>query len=479
MASTRTLQVVIAGDASQARAAFAATETGATGFGAKMDALSDKMRTVGRNMTLGVTLPIVGGLALATKAAVEEEASIESLSQALHRNWSFTKQQTAAVEDQITKWQNSTGIMDDKLRPALANLARAGMDWTQSQRTMNTVMDIAQAKHLDVETVAKAVAKAYDGNVGALSRLGIATKDASGATLTFDQIMKNAADTMGGAAAKHAETAAGKMEILRAKFEDTKEQIGSALIPILTQVGDVLASVASAFSSLSPGQQELIVWAGLAVAAIGPLLTVVGNLKGAFNLVSGAITSMTNVAWNPYLAALALAAVAIVAVTLAFKTQGEQIDVNIGKFRELNNEQLVRYVQNIQLIGQATGNSNLVHEAFNRVLAEDTTQAQRFIEALGAAGQNTDWYTKKLETHVQQQVTTQRETDASKAKVDALTESYKRVPASVYTHVGVNTDDAQWTMQQLLNKMYELRDTPWVVSVGVTADATNPFAIRP
>lgn len=54
-------------------------------------------------------------------------------------------------------------------------------------------------------------------------------------TLSFDQIMKNANRTFGGATTKNATTAAGKMQRLKVQLAEAGEQIGTALLPVLAQ----------------------------------------------------------------------------------------------------------------------------------------------------------------------------------------------------------------------------------------------------
>jgi hypothetical protein len=73
-----------------------------------------------------------------------------------------------------------------------------------------------------------------------LARLGIKIKDLNGDTLTLDEIMQNAADTMGGAMAEQADTAAGKMARFRVSMDEAKETIGAALLPLVEGLTDAL-----------------------------------------------------------------------------------------------------------------------------------------------------------------------------------------------------------------------------------------------
>ncbi len=177
------------------------------------------------------------------KAAIEEQKAQALLAQSLKTTTGANKEQVGQVEKWITATQNASGIMDDELRPALSSLLRVTGSVTKSQSLLKTAMDVSTATGKPLQAVTLALGKAYNGSTGALGKLGIKTKDAAGHALSFKDIMVQLKDKMGGATAAAADTTAGKIAILKARFEDTKEQIGGALIPVLLQLGATLASV--------------------------------------------------------------------------------------------------------------------------------------------------------------------------------------------------------------------------------------------
>lgn len=300
----RTLRVDIVGDASKARQAFSDAGTGAQGLEAKLGAVSEKMKSVGKTLSTHVTLPLVAGLGFATKAALEDEASADKLATTLHNVTGATKDQIGAVEDWILKTSMASGVADDQLRPALQNLVVATKDVGEAEREMGIAQDIATAKGLDVEAVTKAMAKAHGGNVGALGKLGIATKDASGATLSYDQIMKNAQQTFGGATAKHAAIGAGGMARMKVAMNEAAESIGQVLIPFLAQAGQWLSKLAGWINNLSGPQKTWVVGIALVAAALGPLIGLLGTLG----------TVLSFIAANPVV--LIIAALAAIGVGL-------------------------------------------------------------------------------------------------------------------------------------------------------------------
>lgn len=230
---TQTLRLVVTGDASRA-----ARELGKVSGSVKR--MGAGLRTAG-TMAIGALGPIAAGLAAVTKEAIDEEKEMALLSKAIQNNTKDTRAQVEATEEWITAQQNATGIADGELRPALAALVAVTKDTGKAQDLLSTAMDIAVAKGKPLLTIAEALAKAQNGNIGILSRYGIATRNAAGETLTFDQVMQNAAKTFGGAASTAATTTSGKFSILKAKFADMREEIGTQFIPIALKLGEGLS----------------------------------------------------------------------------------------------------------------------------------------------------------------------------------------------------------------------------------------------
>jgi hypothetical protein len=170
------------------------------------------------------------------KAAIEDEAAQKRLATALENVTGATEAQIAAVEKQILKTSLATGVADDKLRPALQRLAVATGDVTQSQDLLSLALDISAGTGKDVETVANALAKAYEGNTSTLSRLGVGISAAEAKTLGFQGVIKQLSDTFGGTAASQAETFEGRIARLQVAFDETKETVGAALLPIIERL---------------------------------------------------------------------------------------------------------------------------------------------------------------------------------------------------------------------------------------------------
>jgi len=262
-------------------------------FQKKLALMSTRLSAMGRKMTMAVTLPIAAGLTMATKAAMEENAQMEMLDKIVRQNTGATKEQVAGLERWIAAQQKASTFSDGQLRPAVQELTAVTKDLGEAQDLTTVAMDIAAAKGKDVKTIAEALAKAYTGNIGLLSRYGIQTRDASGEVMGFAKVMKNAQKTYGGAAAKALDTTAGRVTNLKNRFADMGEDIGRAFIPMAERAAEFIAGLAGEIEGLSASSKSFILNAALVAAAVGPVLWTLGKLSGATVVAIGSVARLT------------------------------------------------------------------------------------------------------------------------------------------------------------------------------------------
>jgi hypothetical protein len=228
------------------------------GFGGKIEKFG-KVAAAAFAAAAAAAVAYAGKIAIdGVKAAIEDEAAQVRLAAALENATGATRDQIAAVEQQITKTALATGVADDQLRPALQRLALSTGDTAKAQELLNLALDVSQATGKPLETVANALGKAYDGNTTALGKLGIGLSSAELKTMSFTDVQGKLSDLFGGAAAKNAETFQGRMDRLKVAFDEAKETIGYALLPIIerlvsfvvNQVVPNLQKFASAFDPI-------------------------------------------------------------------------------------------------------------------------------------------------------------------------------------------------------------------------------------
>ncbi len=236
MAGSRTLKLSILADVDDLKKKLDTGANEVEGFGGKLEKFG-KVAAAAFAAAAAAAAAYAGKLAIeGVKAAIEDEAAQKRLASALENVTGATDAQIAAVEKQILKQSLATGVADDQLRPALQRLATSTGDVKKSQDLLNLALDISAAKGINVETAANALAKAYDGNSGALTRLGVGLSAAEVKTLGLEGTVKQLSATFGGAAATQAETFEGRIARLKVRFDETKESIGTALLPIVEKL---------------------------------------------------------------------------------------------------------------------------------------------------------------------------------------------------------------------------------------------------
>jgi hypothetical protein len=204
------------------------------GFGSKMGGFAKKA---------GAAFAVAGAAAAAyagvllvdgVKSAIEDEAAQAKLATTLGNVTGATKDQIAAVEDYITQTALANGITDDVLRPSLDRLVRSTKDVQKAQELQTLALDIAAGTGKDLKTVSEALGKAYDGNLGALKKLGVGIDESIIKSKNFDAAAAALSKTFEGQASKQAETFQGKMARLTVAFDEAKETVGSYVLDALT-----------------------------------------------------------------------------------------------------------------------------------------------------------------------------------------------------------------------------------------------------
>jgi hypothetical protein len=233
---SRTLKLSILADVDQLKKSLAQGEKDAQGFG-------DKMGDVGKKVGAAFALAAAAAAAYAVKigidgvkSAIEDEAAQVRLAGALKAATGATDAQIAATELYITKTQLATGITDNDLRASFQRLSISTKDVTKSQDILNLAIDVSKGSGKDLATVTEALAKAYEGNDAKLAKLGIGLTATQLKTLDFTGTTQALTDLYGGAASRAAETFQGRLDRLKQGFEEGKEAIGVALLPVLEKM---------------------------------------------------------------------------------------------------------------------------------------------------------------------------------------------------------------------------------------------------
>lgn len=367
MAGSRTLKLSILGDVDNLNKSLKAATADVETFG-------DKVTKAGKMVGAALVAAAAAAGAYAVKigvdgvkAAIEDEKAQTQLALALKNATGATEGAIAATEQFILQQSLATGVADDELRPALQRLALSTGDVKKAQDLLKIAMDISTATGKPLEAVANSLGKAYDGNTAALGKLGIGLSAAELKTMTFTQVQGRLTDLFGGAAAANADTYSGRIARMQIAFDEAKETIGFALLPILEKLMKFINQIAlPAINAMSSGF-------GLDKGGIGGAITTLGNiivnvftpiingLLKAFGYVKNAIGDNLDTfkEFGGYIAQYLAPVIGTVlggALQVVGKIAGGVIDVIAGVIKVING-----------LIGGAIDGINALIRAYNAV----------------------------------------------------------------------------------------------------------------
>jgi len=271
--------------------------TGMRAISKDLRGLQSTANTVGRGInkalgTIGLAAgftALTGVLKNASKAASEDIKSQALLANSLKNTIGATDSTVASAEAYIKNTQLQTAVLDDELRPALAQTVLATGSLASGQYLLNTALNVSAGTGKDLSTVTSALSKAWDGNTASLKKL-VPGIDLTGNYLgTLNDKFRGAAET----AAKN--DPYKRLEVI---FADLQETIGTAVLPALEEFSSYLASpegqqnlqqIAGIFkaigTAITEGTKFLIANIAVIKAAVGALLF----LKIAWGTVTAAV----------------------------------------------------------------------------------------------------------------------------------------------------------------------------------------------
>jgi len=254
MAGSRTLKLSILADVDDLRKKLGTADNEVQGFGDKLGKWS-KVAGAAFLAAGAAAAAYAGKLAIdGVKAAVEDEAAQLKLATTLKNVTGATNAQIKATEDYITKTSLAFGVTDDDLRPSLDRLTRATKDVTEAQRLQSIALDVSAGTGKNLTAVSEALAKAHDGNFGALKKLGVTIDESIIKNKDFTAATQILSDTFKDQASIQADTFDGKLRRLQIAFNEGKETVGAFILDAIQPLVDiVLQKIVPAIQSFTDG----------------------------------------------------------------------------------------------------------------------------------------------------------------------------------------------------------------------------------
>jgi hypothetical protein len=221
--------------------------------------LESSLRTNGKKMAKSIALVTIaiGGMVTAlaldaAKAVADDEVSQAKFRESLKDSAGVTDEFVDSLDGVIEKMQFMSGFSDGQLRDGLGRLTRSTEDVTEAQDLLELAMDISRGTGKDLDTVVGNLAKAYDGNEGALTRMGVPLDDNIKKSGDFKDITDELTRLFGGQASTYADTYQGKLDIVNQRLGELKESAGAVLLDPMKRLLEVVNDVAKGFAGETP-----------------------------------------------------------------------------------------------------------------------------------------------------------------------------------------------------------------------------------
>ena len=290
MAGTLALNVEILGEFKKLTAATKGAEGSLAGLNKTTSAISSGMIKALGAIGVGFSLGFIKDqFEQAAKAAVEDVKSQQLLAIAMENTGKATASTVKQAEESIKKMQLQSSVADDILRPAFQKLFIATGNVTESNRYLQIALDTSAATGKDLDSVTQAMAKSLAGQDTALLKL---IPSLRGVEDPLSELEK----TFAGAAEAAADTDPyQRMNII---FGEMQEQVGMALLPILNEFSDWLATpegqaklqeIVDGIVAIIEEMIDAVQWVEANKDWLLPMVAAIGGVTAAWNLATAAV----------------------------------------------------------------------------------------------------------------------------------------------------------------------------------------------
>jgi hypothetical protein len=182
--------------------------------------------------------------------------------------------------------EKTSGVLDDKLRPAFQALITTTGSVTKSQDLLTLALDVSAGSSVDLVTVAQDLSRAYTGNTRGLKKYSLGLSDAQLKTKNFEQIQGLLNKQFSGQNQVRLDSYEGKVAQLGVAFANLQETVGKSLVNALeTASGNQgVGGLVTEMENLGRQIANIIDGLDLLIGKIRELPVVGENLPGFFDV---------------------------------------------------------------------------------------------------------------------------------------------------------------------------------------------------
>jgi hypothetical protein len=275
----------------------------------KISKMGKNMQKVGRNLSVGLTAPILAFGAVSLKSWDKQEKAIAQVNAGLLSTGNAVGFTSEQLQKMASDLQNTSLFGDEEiLQDATAQLLTfTNIAGDQFARTQQAAIDLSTRLGGDLKSASIQLGKALNdpvANLSALSRSGIqfskeqkaviksladSNRLADAQTIILDELARQ----YGGAGEAASKAGLGGLKQLQNSLGDLMEDFGAIIAEAILPFVAKIKSLVSSFKALSPETKKFIVILAGVAAAVGPLLLLAGTILPAlvtgFTLLTGPI----------------------------------------------------------------------------------------------------------------------------------------------------------------------------------------------
>lgn len=269
-----------------------------------MKKFGNNMKSLGRTISTGLTLPIIAFGAASVKAFDEQIKAETKLRTAL----GDSAEAFDVLKKQAQDLQKITIFGDEATLEAQSFLAQLGLNADAILRLTPLIQDFATAQGIQLTDAAKLVAKSVGSSTNALSRYGLQIEGTVGEQDRLESAVNALTKAFGGQSEAIAKEGLGPLQQLKNELGDVSEKFGEIVLEFIDPLTKGLEKISDALSSLTKEQKENIVQYGAILAAVGPVLILFGSLVTTISTLIPlftAIAGAVSLSAAPFIAAAA------------------------------------------------------------------------------------------------------------------------------------------------------------------------------
>lgn len=275
-------------------------------FNTQVEALNPTFKKMVGIGTAGFAA-IATAIGVSVKETIEAEAAQNRLTQILRTSRDASDAQINSLLKQADALEKVGVVSADSIVQAQAQLATFDLQAESIERLIPSILDYvvaekgAAATTDDLKQLTNGLAQALQGNFGSLTRTGFVLDEATKALIENGTEAERTAalvdvlnSTYKGFNESARNTTEGALVVMRNEFNNLKQTIGDAFLPVLNQTLSGLTPLITKVTEWAQANPELVRSITLAAAAVSGFLVLVGALGLAIPAIVAGFTALAS-----------------------------------------------------------------------------------------------------------------------------------------------------------------------------------------